>query len=232
MAGRFRPLSTSTDPKKSESEAWLSNYANADEIARRRKEMPEKLQALGLTPAQKHLRVLDLCCGHGEALDCLHGMGFRALEGVDLTIPEPLVRDSRFKVKSASATDTQLPSGSYDWITCIHSMHHFASAKHVEAFLDESWRLLKPGGRLSIIDFPASPQIKLAFRFFRMPYLHFTPYLRYFGKIIQEEWIFLQHYLPQWPSVQKLIWHGRFEVQHSRSTLFYFYVTLKKPSKP
>lgn len=218
-----------TSADRRESDAWLETYASETEVRRRRAAMPAKLARLGLTPAQKDLEILDLCCGHGEALAALHELGFRKLAGIDLTITEKLARDPRFRIHQGDVTRTALPAGSCDWITCIHSLHHLASPEAVALFLDESWRLLRPGGRLSIIDFPGSPQIKLAFWFFRQPRLHVTPYLRYFGKIIQEEWYFLKDYLPRWPAVQQQLWHGKFQVEHSSSSLFYYYLTLRKP---
>jgi ubiquinone/menaquinone biosynthesis C-methylase UbiE len=191
--------------------------------------MPAKLARLGLSPEQNDCELLDMCCGHGEALDSLHKMGYRKLSGIDLTITKELALDPRFKIRQGDVTSTNLPAASYDWITCIHSMHHLASAANVERLLDESWRLLRPGGRLGIIDFPGSLQIKIAFWFFRQPWLHFTPYHKYFGRIIQEEWHFLKHYLPQWPIVHDKLMYGRFKVERCSNTLFYFYLTLKKP---
>lgn len=218
-----------TSADRRESDVWLETYANESEVNRRRREMPAKLARLGLTPEHRHLDVLDVCCGHGEALDALYGAGFRRLSGMDLTVTEALAADPRFHIHQGNVTNTNLPAGSYDWITCIHSMHHLADAENVRLFLDESWRLLRPGGRLSILDFPGSPQIKLAFWFFRQPRLHVTPYLRYFGRIIHEEWFFLKDYLPQWPAVRQSLWHGKFEIEHSSSTFFYYYLTLRKP---
>ena len=218
-----------TSKDRNESDAWLETYADETQRARRRRMMPAKLVRLGLTPEFKDKEVLDMCCGHGEALDSLYEMGYRRLSGVDITVTEELNADPRFRIQQADVTKTGLPDASYDWITCIHSMHHLANFENVSRFVDESWRLLRPGGRLSILDFPASLQIKLAFWYFRMPKLHFTPYLKYFGKVTQEEWYFLKHYLPQWPKVKKLLWHGRFQVERDSSTLFYFHLTLRKP---
>lgn len=220
-----------TSAKRNESDTWLETYANEGERQRRRNEMPLKLARLGLGPDQKDCALLDMCCGHGEALDSLYQMGYRNLSGIDLTVTEELAHDARFNIRQGDVTSTQLPAESYDWITCIHSMHHLASAANVERFLDESWRLLRPGGRLAILDFPGSPQIRMAFWYFRQPRLHFTAYQKYFGRIIQEEWHFLKDYLPQWPAVRNKLMHGRFEVERSSSTLFYFYLTLRKPNR-
>lgn len=218
-----------TSSKRNESDTWLATYADESERQRRRHEMPLKLARLGLGPENKRCDVLDMCCGHGEALDSLYEMGFRKLSGIDLTITDELAKDQRFAIRQGDVTATNLSGSAYDWITCIHSMHHLASSAKVQDFLDESWRLLRPGGRLAIVDFPGSPQIKLAFWFFRQSRLHFTPYHKYFGRIIQEEWHFLKDYLPQWPTVRNRLMNGRFQVERSSNTLFYFYLTLRKP---
>ncbi len=219
-----------TSDERLESDAWLENYANEDERKRRRMVMPDKLARLGLTSEYQNHAILDMCCGHGESLDTLDELGFTNLSGIDLTITEELAADPRFNITQGDVTQTKLPANSFDWIICIHSLHHLASAENVALFVDECHRLLKPGGKVAIIDFPASPQIKAAFWFFRQPKLHFTPYLKYFGQIIQEEWSFLQHYLPQWPTVRKLLWKGQLTVERSSSSVFYYYLTLKKPN--
>jgi SAM-dependent methyltransferase len=218
-----------TSADRRESDTWLETYASEQERQRRRSEMPAKLRRLGLTDEFREQEILDMCCGHGEALDVLHEMNFRKLSGIDITVTEALARDSRFRIIQGDVTKTGLPDASYDWIICVHSLHHLANAETVARFVDESWRLLRPGGRLSIIDFPGSPQIKLAFWFFRQPMFHVTRYLKYFGRIIQEEWSFLRYYLPQWPTVRSHLWRGRFQVERSSSSLFYYYLTLRKP---
>jgi len=220
---------TDASSNRRESEKWRETYATETEIQRRRREMPAKLRRLGLGLQHSDKSVLDVCCGHGEALDALYEMGFRRLSGIDITVTEKLRRDPRFVIHEGDVLNTDLPTETYDWITCIHSMHHFATAANVRRFVDESWHLLKPGGRLSILDFSGSLRIRLAFWFFREPRLHITPYLRYFGQIIQEEWIFLNDYLPQWPEVRQCLWNGRFLVERESKSLFYFYLTLRKP---
>jgi ubiquinone/menaquinone biosynthesis C-methylase UbiE len=108
-------------------------------------------------------------------------------------------------------------------------LHHLASAEEVSRFLQEAERVLKPGGRLGVLDFPASPQIRLAFWFFRHGWLQFTPYLRWFTTVVREEWWFLRTYLPQWPEVRRLLLHGAWKVERKHHGIFYFHFTLRKP---
>ena len=211
-----------------ESDIWEEVYNTGAEMRRRRKKMPGKLRLLGIHKTDRNAAILDLCCGSGEALDTLYEMGFRNLSGMDIVIPKTLESDPRFKICVGDARKTEYAAASYDWVLNIHAMHHLGMPEDIEQFLAESYRILKPGGRLSIIDFPNSLQIRLAFWWFRQNLFLWTPYLKNFGMVIQEEWHFLKMYLPQWARVRDLLYDGRFEVVSEKRSLFYFYLTLKK----
>ena len=224
------PAGPAAGAQSPESEEWHRNYGDPAAMVRRRAAMAGKLRRLGF-PAGETGAVLDVCCGHGETLDCLHAAGVRDLHGVDLMVPPHLQQDPRFTVRSAGASALPYPDARFDWVFCIHSLHHLASAEEVARFLREAERVLKPGGRLAVLDFPASPQILTAFWFFRHGWLQFTPYLRWFTTVVREEWWFLRTYLPQWPTVRRLLLHGPLQVERHRHGLFYFHLTLRKPAQ-
>jgi ubiquinone/menaquinone biosynthesis C-methylase UbiE len=215
-----------------ESQAWREVYGQESERRRRLNAMPRKLAVVGINTADRNDAILDLCCGHGEALQTLYRMGFRNLTGVDIDVDDALAVDPRFRVLASDAKCTPYPDASFDWILNIHAMHHFATAQNVEVFLNECWRLLKPGGRLSIIDFPNNHRIQLAFWWFRQNLGLWTSHFKAFGHHIQEEWYFLKDYLLQWPKTCDLLFKGPFEVEIYRQRMIYFYLTLRKPVRP
>jgi hypothetical protein len=90
--------------------------------------------------------------------------------------------------------------------------------------------MLAPGGHLGIVDFSPSPQIRLAFRFFRQNRFLWTSYLRYFHTLIREEWPFLKDYFREWPETRRRLWRGAFDVVSCRRTLFYFHLNLQRKS--
>ena len=90
--------------------------------------MPGKLRRLGLGSAPRDAAVLDLCCGHGEALDALWAMGLRRLSGLDITVDDRLLADGRFDVRQGDAKHTPWPDAAFDWILNIHAMHHLGMA--------------------------------------------------------------------------------------------------------
>jgi ubiquinone/menaquinone biosynthesis C-methylase UbiE len=217
---------------RQETALWTAAYGADAEIRRRREAMPAKLALLGIDKAPRSARILDLCCGNGEALDTLYEMGFRDLHGGDIAISDELSGDPRFSVRVCDAAAPPFPDAAFDWILIVHAMHHLGSAAQIDGILGNCHRMLKPGGRLSIVDFPNSPQIRLAFWFFRQNRFLWTPYLKMFGQLIQEEWPFLKNYLPQFPQVRKLLLRGRFQVESKEDRLFYFFWTLRKPPAP
>lgn len=215
--------------RANESPAWRAAYDSQAQVERRRSAIPRKLRKLGLEGGTTNVRILDLCCGNGETLDALYGMGFRELRGADIVIGPDLAADPRFAACVADAAALPWASGSFDWILIVHALHHLGPAERIRTVLAECHRLLSPGVRLAIVDFPNSPQIRLAFWCFRRKFWLFTPYLRYFGKLIQEEWCFLKGYLAEWPRVRVLLQAGPFEIETFHQEFFYYFLTLRKP---
>jgi len=116
------------DAPPRESAAWHDAYGSDEQLRRRRAAMPGKLRRLGLGSAPRDAAVLDLCCGHGEALDALWAMGLRRLSGLDITVDDRLLADGRFDVRQGDAKHTPWPDAAFDWILNIHAMHHLGMA--------------------------------------------------------------------------------------------------------
>ncbi|MFE6777541.1 class I SAM-dependent methyltransferase [Streptomyces sp. NPDC057702] len=119
------------------------------------------LALLGAGPG--HL-VLDAGCGHGYTTARLADAGCRAL-GVDIGERQIDLARARFghrpRVSFAVADATRLPAeaggtefvaGTFDRVHCLEAAFHFGPAGR-DAFLAESHRLLRPGGRLVLVDF-------------------------------------------------------------------------------
>lgn len=222
-------MTTGPVSQRQESDHWHRTYSAEAERERRLRMMPAKLARLGVSDADRNAVILDTCCGTGETLGVLDGMGFSRLVGVDITVPATLLADARFDVREGDVRSMPFPDQSFDWILNIHALHHLGGAAGIERFLGECHRLLKPGGRLGLVDFPASPQIRLAFWFFRQKKLLLNSYMRNFARLIEEEWPFLEPHLGEWPRTSSLIWRNPgFRVVSKRSGVFYFYTCLEK----
>jgi ubiquinone/menaquinone biosynthesis C-methylase UbiE len=212
-----------------ETAVWLHSYADPGQHRRRQLQMTRKLHHLGVDQLYRDARVYDLCCGMGEALQALHAMGFRDLHGIDITAYAGVADDPRFEFRQGDVRNLDVPNASVDCLLSIHSLHHLQTPENVAIFLSECHRVLKPGGRLGIVDFPASPQIQLAFRLFLIKPLLMTRYLKWFGTLIAEEWHFLKGYLARWRRIRELLHHGPLRVVSYRQEFFYYYLSLAKP---
>jgi ubiquinone/menaquinone biosynthesis C-methylase UbiE len=103
------------------------------------------------------MTVLDLCCGAGaSAIPAAHAVGATGrVLGVDVAAPLlDLARDraareglSNIEFRHGDATQTGLPDGSFDAVVCVFGVFF---AQDMTAFVQEMWRLLRPGGVLAV----------------------------------------------------------------------------------
>ncbi|CCH29601.1 methyltransferase domain-containing protein [Actinosynnema sp. NPDC047251] len=121
-------------------------------------------RSLALLDARPGEAVLDACCGRGLTTAWLARRGCRAV-GVDIQ-PEQVAQararfgrqpGARFAVADvtappARAGDVDLPDGGFDRVHCLEAAFHFG-ADGRRAFLASAHRLLRPGGRLVLVDF-------------------------------------------------------------------------------
>lgn len=109
----------------------------------------------GSLPRDSYL--IDLGCGHLDALKLLHAMGFRNLYGIDLSISwrQRLSQLSRalrhatfrlpFHLSRMDITHTRFPDGMFDLAFSISTIEHGVD---IGDFFEESSRILKGGGVL------------------------------------------------------------------------------------
>lgn len=120
-------------------------------------------RSLALLDARPGQLVLDAGCGRGDTTARLGAAGCRAL-GVDIQ-PAQIDRAhrrfggcsrARFAVADATAlphraAEIPLTDGSFDRVHCLEAAFHFGHEGR-RSFLSESFRLLRPGGRLVLVD--------------------------------------------------------------------------------
>jgi len=101
-------------------------------------------------------RVLDLACGTGDLLARMaRDTPGAALAGIDLT--GEMVRRARQKlaavpeaqIEEADAHDLPFGDEAFDIVVCASTLHYFT---HPDQVLGEARRVLRPGGRLVVLD--------------------------------------------------------------------------------
>jgi malonyl-CoA O-methyltransferase len=95
-------------------------------------------------------RLLDVGCGRGQFLRLLHERYPGAeLWGVDIAQELLDALPSEINRRRASMLNLPFPDGSFDAVLCVEALEH---AVRIQQAVDELGRVLKPGGRLVIID--------------------------------------------------------------------------------
>lgn len=124
--------------------------------------------------------VLDLCCGTGDVVFSFlkHGLA-RNVTGLDIS--EPMIdlaqekqirlsgklwmRNKTVSWKVADAVRTGLESNQFDFVACAFGIRNITDRS---AALEEMYRVLKPKGRLYILEFslPANPLLRVPYQFY------------------------------------------------------------------
>jgi demethylmenaquinone methyltransferase/2-methoxy-6-polyprenyl-1,4-benzoquinol methylase len=104
--------------------------------------------SLELTPGA---RVLDLACGTGDLCRDLQKAGYQPL-GLDLSLG--MLRHARTTapLAQADALRLPLPDGVADGITCGFALRNLQA---LEPFVEECARVLRPGGRVALLEVSA-----------------------------------------------------------------------------
>lgn len=115
------------------------------------------LRCLEARFGDRPFRALDVGCGTGQLMEQVRERFPRSqVCGVDLVAPMLRQGAERWRRHQGQAAPVQgdserLPfaDDSFDAITCAHSFHHYP---HQERAVAEMFRVLRPGGRLLLID--------------------------------------------------------------------------------
>jgi demethylmenaquinone methyltransferase/2-methoxy-6-polyprenyl-1,4-benzoquinol methylase len=113
--------------------------------------------------------VLDLACGTGDLCRELTASGYRPI-GMDLSFGMLAAARTKAPLVHADALRLPVPDGSVDGITCGFALRNFVD---LHPFLAELARVLRPGGRIALLEVAEPP----------------NPVLRwghgiYFGKVV------------------------------------------------
>ncbi|HAL45872.1 MAG: hypothetical protein A2Y12_14595 [Planctomycetes bacterium GWF2_42_9] len=132
----------------------------------------------------KNINILDVAVGTGDVLLSFfeNGCDIDYAAGIDvsnemLAIAKKKLGVRKVDLKQAPAEQIPFPDNHFDVVTCAFGVRNFS---RLEAGIKEMLRVLKPNGKLLILEFSLPPNPLI--RFFYLLYLKF--YIPLLGKII------------------------------------------------
>jgi demethylmenaquinone methyltransferase/2-methoxy-6-polyprenyl-1,4-benzoquinol methylase len=182
--------------------------ANIDKRWRRR--VARALHGALATPSSKHqgkTRILDVACGTGDLSFTLFESGEAQIVGIDFCRPMLDIASSKaskrgFDVPFIEGDALSLPflDRSFEGATIAFGLRNLAS---LEAGFAELFRVLKPGGKIFVLEFskPTAPVLRSVFR------IYFTKVLPVFGGLIsgsKSAYEYLPESVSRFPDQQEL----------------------------
>lgn len=121
-----------------------------------------------ILPRMGHGNMLDMGCQGSIVLDNALRLGLTGEKvGIDLVELPPR---AGIQLIQGDLTDTRLPAGHFDYLTCLSVIEHGVDVK---AFVRECARLLKPGGKLFLTFDYWNPKISTDIYMFGLPWTLF-----------------------------------------------------------
>ena len=133
-------------------------------------------------PKGKKFRHLDVGMGYGDQCDLFTKEFGHDLTGINISPAQISVAKHRFPnldLRVMSATDLKFPDNTFDVVTSVESAFHYDTR---EDFLREAYRVLKPGGKLLILDI-----------FLPHPHNYSYQYIKSFWDKMGAQYTILQH---------------------------------------
>ncbi|MDR7067983.1 O-antigen chain-terminating methyltransferase [Pseudoxanthomonas japonensis] len=154
--------------------AFEEAFRGSNELVKTRVS-PYLVDIAGAVTAGHDAPVIDIGCGRGEWLEVLRDAGYHA-RGIDSN--EVFVQACRAKGLDVTEGDafevlSQIPDASAAGVTSIHLIEHLGFESLID-FLDESHRILRPGGIL-ILETPNPENVLVGSNWFYMDPTHRNP---------------------------------------------------------
>ena len=138
----------------------LNKKTHSDSFEAAQRRMNDQL--ISMSDARNGTRILDVACGFGgliqqlnETLADVELLGIN-IDDRQLEICQQLrpANGNTLRWQQADACDLPFADSSFNTVFCVESMFHFSCR---QTFLAEANRILKPGGKLVVTDFAATP---------------------------------------------------------------------------
>ena len=135
------------------SQSWEQAYLRFETPEEERRKFLRRLRAMGVHGWPRDAEVVELFCGRGNGLEALARLGFTRLEGVDLSASLLAQFRGSARCYVADCRALPFPDASRDVLVVQGGLHHLETLPDdLARTLDEARRVLRPGGRLVVVE--------------------------------------------------------------------------------
>ena len=140
------------DSRTSCDEAWEQAYRAFESPEQERAKFRRRLERFGARDWDRDTRIVELFCGSGGGLQALEDLGFRRLEGIDLSAN--LVEEYRGPAHCYVGDCRSLPfeDASRDLLLVHGGLHHLETLADLDRVLAEVCRVLAPRGQFCAVE--------------------------------------------------------------------------------
>jgi ubiquinone/menaquinone biosynthesis C-methylase UbiE len=141
--------------------AWEVAYQRFETPEQERLKFLRRLRSLGVDTWDRRAGVLEICSGRGNGLHAWRALGFRDVYGVDLSVALVMASDPRRSSIVGDACRLPFRSASRGVAIVQGGLHHLPTFDDVRSALAEMRRVLKPDGRVIILEPWLTPFLRL-----------------------------------------------------------------------
>lgn len=133
--------------------AWEAAYLSFETPEEEIRKFIKRLRRLGAERLPRQAEVLELFCGRGNGLRALERLGFKRLQGVDLSISLLSHYHGPARILAGDCRHLPYPDRCKDAVVAQGGLHHLLSLPHdLEQTFGEVRRVLRTGGRVMFVE--------------------------------------------------------------------------------
>jgi SAM-dependent methyltransferase len=145
-----------------EDDAWEAAYERFETPEEEIRKFARRYRRLGINRLPRSSQVVELFCGRGNGLVALERLGFRSLEGVDLSLRLTARYSGPAQLYVGDCRHLRFEAGSKDLVVIQGGLHHLPSLPgDVRQVFGEINRVLRPSGRIAIVEPWLTPFLRI-----------------------------------------------------------------------